>query len=57
MELLFDAAMEVDEALVFDNTNRNHGLQLAARVKGKKLIAYDARFPWIRTHLISKFNM
>ncbi len=55
MELLFDAAMEADEALIFDNSNRGKGLQLAAEIKGKKLINYDPQFPWVKKYLVEKF--
>lgn len=56
MELLFDATMEVDEALVFDNTNSNKGLRLAAKVKGKKLVNFDPQFPWVQKYLVSKYD-
>lgn len=56
MEMLFDATMEADEALVFDNTDRLKGLQLAAKVKGKQLVKYDPKFPWVNKYLASKFG-
>jgi len=56
MEMLFDATMEVDEALVFDNTDPNKGMRLAAKVEGKKLINFDPQFPWVQKYLISKHN-
>jgi len=56
MEMLFDASMEVDEALVFDNTDPQKGLRLAAKVEGKKLINYDPQFPWVRKYLVSKIG-
>lgn len=56
MEMLFDASMEVDEALVFDNTDPQKGLRLAAKVEGKKLINYDPQFPWVKKYLVRKIN-
>jgi predicted ABC-type ATPase len=56
MEMLFDASMEADEALVFDNTDPQKGLRLAAKVEGKKLIKYDPQFPWVRKYLVSKIE-
>lgn len=56
MELLFNAAIEADEALIFDNSNKQKGLQLAAQVKGKKLITYDPQFPWVKKYLVEKFQ-
>ncbi len=57
MEYLFDAAMEADEALVFDNTYRNKGLQLAAEIKGKTIIHHDPQFPWVNKYLVSKLKL
>ncbi|WP_086933354.1 hypothetical protein [Agarilytica rhodophyticola] len=56
MELLFDASMEVDEALVFDNTDHNKGIRLAAKAKGKKLVNFDPKFPWVQKYLVSKYD-
>ena len=57
MEMLFEATMAVDEALVFDNTDPQKGLRLAAKVKGKELIKYDTQFPWVKKQLVSRFDL
>lgn len=55
MELLFDAAMVSDHAIIYDNTDRQKGLQLAAEVKGGHLKTHDTQFPWVRKYFLNKY--
>ena len=56
-KILFGATMAVGAALVFDNTDPQKGLRLAAKVKGKELIKYDTQFPWVKKHLVSRLDL
>lgn len=55
MELLFDAVMVSDKAIIYDNTDRNKGLQLAAEVEGGHLKTYDKQFPWVTKYFLNKY--
>lgn len=54
MNNLFGAVHASDHALVYDNTDRNKGMQLAAEVKNGTLVKYDKKFPWANKYLIEK---
>lgn len=56
MDMLYEAAITADRALIFDNTDSAAGLTQAAEVEGGRLIDWNPRFPWIRRYLVSKFE-
>lgn len=56
MNMLYEAAITADEAVVFDNTKRSEGLKKAAVVKKGQLKSFDPRFPWVRKYLVTKFD-
>ena len=56
MDMLYQAAITADRALIFDNTESSAGLTPAAEINGGKLVNWNPRFPWIRKYLVSKFE-
>ncbi|WP_299594944.1 zeta toxin family protein [uncultured Microbulbifer sp.] len=56
MEMLYDAAITADRALIFDNTDSSAGITPAAEIEAGKLINWNPRFPWIRKYLVNKFE-
>lgn len=56
MEMLYQAAITADRALIFDNTDSSVGLTPAAEIDGGKLVNWNPRFPWIRKYLVNKFE-
>ncbi|MCE2028010.1 zeta toxin family protein [Sessilibacter corallicola] len=56
MNMLYEAAITADEAVIFDNTQRSEGLKKAAVVKKGQLKSFDPRFPWVRKYLVTKFD-
>lgn len=56
MDMLYQATITADRALIFDNTDSALGLTQAAEVERGKLIDWNPRFPWIRRYLVNKFE-
>ncbi|MFD1215956.1 MULTISPECIES: zeta toxin family protein [Microbulbifer] len=56
MEMLYEAAITADRALIFDNTDSSAGITPAAEIEGGKLVNWNPRFPWIRKYLVNKFE-
>lgn len=56
MNMLYEAAITADEALIFDNSDDDIGIQKAAVVKKGQLKSFDPRFPWVRKYLVTKFD-
>jgi predicted ABC-type ATPase len=56
MEMLFEAATSADEALIFDNTDSDKGIQFSAKVKNGSLELHEPTAPWISKFLVRKFN-
>ena len=56
MKMLFEAATTADEALIFDNTDSDKGIQFSANVKNGNLELHEPTTPWISKFLVQKFN-
>lgn len=56
MDMLYQAAITADQALIFDNTDSTSGITQAAKVEHGRLLDWDPRFPWVRKYLVSKFE-
>jgi predicted ABC-type ATPase len=55
MDMLFDAAMTADHALIFDNSGRE-GIKLIAEVKDRDLVSYVDGSPWVKVHFMDKYS-
>ncbi|WP_020406605.1 zeta toxin family protein [Hahella ganghwensis] len=55
MDMLFDAAMTADHALIFDNSS-DEGIKLIAEVKNSDLIRYEKGVPWVQVHFMDKYT-
>lgn len=55
MDMLFDAAMTANHALIFDNTSED-GIKLVAEVKNRDLVSYVDGTPWVKTYFMDKYN-
>ncbi|MGH1372865.1 MAG: zeta toxin family protein [Cellvibrionaceae bacterium] len=55
MDMLYDAAMTADHALVFDNSSAD-GIKLIAEIKERDLISYTEGAPWVKTHFMDKYS-
>ena len=56
MNLLFDATQAADDVIIFDNTSRDNGLKVVARVTDGNLISYEKGVPWLQKHFMDKFE-
>ena len=55
MDMLFDASMAADHALIFDNSGRD-GIKLVAEVKNRDLVSYEEGTQWVKTHFMDKYT-